>query len=621
MGDSPPTFSIQEYLPRVPQEPGCYLMKDRRGTIVYIGKARNLRSRIRSYFGKTSDTRFFVGLLDDVLGDIETILTTNEKEAILLESELIKQHQPRFNVDLKDDRSFLHLRIARDTSFPRIEIVRRPKKRDGALYFGPYASPPAIRKTLRVLNSHFSLRTCPDAVFKNRSRPCLEHQIGRCPAPCVLPVDADEYDRSVEEVVLFLSGKTEALLRTLQSRMDAASQTQEYEKAGHFRDQIAGIRNAMTRQHVALNRALDVDVIGLHRRGPQATLQVLEIREGLLTGSHATHLGRQALPDEALLEAFIGLRYENSPIPDAVLTPQKLDFALPLSDWLSERRGRKVRVVAPQRGDRLQLIRLAEKNAEQSFAVREQREADTDHALEELTRALGLSSWPMRIECFDISNIQGSEAVASMVCFLAGESAKKEYRTYRMRAPASPDDFKMMYEVIHRRFKRAREGGDRPDLVILDGGKGQLNAAHRALQDLGIVGVDLIGLAKSRVKDGASRSGTAPERSPERIFVLGAKDPLILPRNSGSLHLLTRLRDEAHRFAITYHRKLRRKRTLKSPLDEIEGIGPTRRKRLLRHFGSVKRLRNAAAEEIAGVQGISKALADQILSALDKDLN
>jgi len=276
-----------------------------------------------------------------------------------------------------------------------------------------------------------------------------------------------------------------------------------------------------------------------------------------------------------------------------------------------------VQVSAPRRGERLQLLRLAEKNARQSFAVREQREADAAHALEELSSSLRLSSWPMRIECFDISNIQGSEAVASMVCFLAGEAAKKEYRTYRMRAPASPDDFKMMYEVIHRRFKRAKEGGERPNLVVLDGGKGQLNAAHRALQDLGIVGVDLIGIAKSRVLDGASRSSDAPQRSPERVFTLGSRDPIVLPRNSGSLHLLTRLRDEAHRFAITYHRKLRRKRTLKSPLDGIPGVGPARRKRLLRHFGSVKRLRGAEIQDIAEVEGISEGLAKRISESLN----
>ena len=618
MGQTPDAFPIQEYLKRVPREPGCYLMKDRQGTIIYIGKARNLRARIRSYFGKTSDTRFFVGLLDQVLGDIETILTSNEKEAILLENQLIKEHMPRFNVELKDGRSFLHLRIDRTTPFPRIEIVRRPRKRDQALHFGPYASPNAIRGTLRVLNRHFLLRTCPDSVFKNRSRPCLEHQIGRCPAPCVLPVDPEEYGRSLEEVILFLSGKTGDLVRTLETRMLEASNTQEYEKAGHFRDQITAIQETMTRQHVAMRRELDVDVIGLHRSGPQVTLQVLEIRGGVLLGSHAIHLGRQALPDEVILESFIPLRYEDSPIPDAVLTPLKLDFESALSDVLSEKRGRKVRVEAPQRGERFQLIRMAEKNAAQSFALREQKEADAAHSLEELNQLLRLTSFPMRIECYDISNIQGSEAVASMVCFLAGEPAKREYRTYRMQAPASPDDFKMMYEVIHRRFKRAREGGDRPNLVVIDGGKGQVNAAHRALLDLGIVGVDLMGLAKSRVQDPASRSGTTPERSPERVFMQGARDPLVLPRNSAALHLLTRLRDEAHRFAINYHRKLRRKRILKSPLDSIKGVGPARRKRLLKHFGSLKRIRSADPRSIARVQGISEELAAHIASALQK---
>ncbi|NUN15838.1 MAG: excinuclease ABC subunit UvrC [Myxococcales bacterium] len=611
-------FRIDDILPTLPRGPGCYIMKDRRGEIVYVGKARDLRARIRSYFGTTTDTRFFVGWLDKVLGAIETIVCANEKEALILENELIKKHQPRFNVQLKDDKNFLHIRIDRAVPYPRIEVVRR-RKNDFAYYFGPYDSATAIRSTLRILQRHFYLRTCPDTVFRNRSRPCLEHQIKRCPGPCVLPYPAEKYQEQVHEVTLFLGGRGQELVSNLKTKMRQASDQMEFELAAHYRDQILAIERSLQQQHIALDTEAFIDVIGLYREGPQVTLQIIKIRHGVVTEARTFPLGRMEIPDTEVVSGFVQQVYDQgASIPDEILLPIETDSDSILAEWLTEKRGRRVQLVCPQRGKKVKLVDMANRNAESAFVHRQKTAVEATQVLATLQERLYLKSFPAKIECYDISNIQGTEAVASMVVFVDGEPDKSLYRTFKMKAAPNPNDFLMMYEVIYRRFKKGLETGDFPNLVVIDGGKGQLNSARQALMDLDIVDIDIISLAKSRVTDTGDVSD-APEHSPERVFVPGVKNPLVLKQNSAELFLLTRLRDEAHRFAITFHKKLRSKRTLTTALSQLPGVGQSRQKALLKHFGSIRKVVAASAEDIAQVDGIGSVLAERIASYLNKE--
>ena len=608
-------FDLEERLRTLPKAPGVYLMLDRAGTIIYVGKAKNLASRVRSYFGASSDTRFFVGLLDRVLGDIDTIITANEKEALLLENELIKKHKPRFNVELKDDKSFLNIRIDRRAAFPRLEVVRR-RKSDGAYYFGPYHSASAIRNTLRIINRHFYLRTCPESVFRNRSRPCLEYQIHRCPGPCVLPVSPESYKESIDEVAMFLEGRTGALMEGLREKMATAAQQQDYELAAHYRDQIQAVERSLMKQTVALGRDLDLDAFGYYREGALVTTQVVQVRHGFVSGSRSFALGRHEIPDDELISSFVQQYYDRgNEVPDEVLLPLDIEDEEAKALWLSELGKKRVTVLRPQRGAKVRLIEMATRNAEQTFTEKQRTEQETLTTLGNLQQRLHLRNLPVRMECYDISNIQGSESVASMVVFTDGEPDKAEYRRFKMRAPAEPNDFLMMMEVITRRFKRAIETGELPQLVVIDGGKGQLNAALAALRELDVVDVDVVGLAKSRLEPGETPSSD-PTHSPERVFLPNQKNPVILRQSSSELYMLARLRDEAHRFAITFHKKLRDKRTLRSPLDDVPGIGETRKRALLTHFGSLKRLREATTEQIAEVPGIGPELARVIAQHL-----
>lgn len=622
---------LAERLETAPREPGCYLMRDRAGAVVYVGKAQSLRARLGQYFSPSSgDTRFFVGLLDRVLGGIDVIVTSNPKEALVLENELIKRHQPRFNVKLRDDKSFLELRIGRTHPWPRLEVVRRRNRKhgDGAEYFGPYDSASAIRNTLRVVNRHFRLRTCTDSELRNRSRPCLEHQIGRCPAPCVLEVDRQGYEESLQDARLFLQGRGDALLTRLRAKMQAAAATLDFELAARCRDQIAAIERSLVRQSVDLPGSEDIDVIGLYREGAHGVVQVLEVRRGVLLGSRAHRLERVELDDEDVIEDFLAARYDEQPVPDLVLTPVPLADADLWTQLLGEQRGRRATVRHPQRGHKRRLLELAQRNAREAFESRRRRADDALRTLEGLQRRLGLRNLPARIECYDISNIQGTDPVGSMVVAIDGELAPRAYRHFKIRGPDTPDDFRMMYEVLTRRMRRGRDEGELPDLILIDGGKGQLGVAEAARSDLNLErDVELASLAKSRLLDeeghvvraprGASGPASDdPERSQERVFRPNRKNPVPLRSNSNELYLLQRLRDEAHRFAIGHHRRRRRKRTLTAALDAIEGVGPSRRKALLTHFGSLDGVRRASLEDLIGVRGVSTALAARIHEAL-----
>jgi excinuclease ABC subunit C len=649
---------LRQKLDALPSEPGCYLMKDRSGAVVYVGKASSLRSRVRSYFDAgRGDDRAFVALLDDLLGDLDVIVTRSEKEAVLLENELIKKHKPRFNVRLRDDKDFIVLRLDTQHAYPRLEVRRaREPRRPEARYFGPYSSASSIRETLRVVNRHFQLRTCSDHVFDHRKRPCILFQIHRCPAPCVYEVAREEYQRSLEDAVEFLEGRETELVARLRGRMDEAAVALEFERAARVRDQLQAVERSLEKQRVLMSDRADRDVVGLYREGPDLVIQVLAMRAGKLQDSRSYPFEEQEFPGEEILSSFLSLYYEQNLPPDEVLVPFEPTEADALAEVLAERRARKVRLLTPQRGAKADLLEVAARNAEQSFRSWHEKDERREQAMAALVRALHLAKAPRWMECYDISTFQGALAVGSGVSMKDGEADKANYRRYKVKGVAGQDDFAMLYEVITRRLKRAIAEGQLPDLIVIDGGKGQLNAALAAAKDLGVPTkpspgnegapfVELCGLAKSRLLDATSlgtarvvggracrRSGRAGEpgdapggaapadladaaeavekgfvselaRSPERVFLPGRKDPIVLRQNSAELFLLARLRDEAHRFAITFHRKLRRERNFQSVLEEIPGIGTGRKKALLRHFGALKRVKEATLDEIAQVEG------------------
>jgi excinuclease ABC subunit C len=655
---APERKPLAEILERLPSAPGVYLMKDRRGKMLYIGKAANLRNRVRQYFQPAAgDTRDFVPLLEGVVADIETVVTSNEKEALLLENTLIKRHQPRFNVKLTDDKNFLSLRLDPRGEWPRLEVVRRMAD-DGAWYFGPYHSASACREALRVVNRHFRLRTCTNHVLHHRSRPCLQCQINRCLGPCCVPVSRDEYAEQVRDVRLFLEGKNDELLAGLRARMQDAARQTKFERAGIMRDQIHALETVLQSQRVVSADPLDQDVIGFHREGMALEVVVLSVRQGKMIGSRAFSFARQEFPDAEVLSSFLGLHYDLSPLPpDEVLLPFAIADAELKSEWLGERRGKKVQILMPARGPRHDLVELARKNAAASFASRRSAREDAEVTLGRLQRRLGLAKLPRVIECYDISHIQGAETVASLVVFVDGQPEKSRYRTYKIRQAESPDDFACMYEVLSRRFRRAREAAqeDRlatwrlPDLLVVDGGKGQLGVALAAARDAGVdvrpgTGLPIIALAKER--DTTSPTPTPPAdatvepeapaaedavgalptsdpkvrakqaaggpSTPDRVFLPQAKDAIPIRANSAEMFVLQRLRDEAHRFAVTFHRSQRKKRTLHSALSLVPGIGPTRQRELLRHFGSLRKIREASLEDLLAVPGLSRKVASAL---------
>ncbi|MEX1367529.1 MAG: excinuclease ABC subunit UvrC [Nannocystaceae bacterium] len=662
---------LEEALGRLPDEPGVYLMRDREGRVIYVGKARRLRVRVRQYFNG-HDSRAFVPLLAKIVGDLETVVTANNKEALLLENNLIKEHRPRFNVKLRDDSNYLVIRLDPAQRWPRLEMVRQIRQ-DGAQHFGPYHSAASARATLRVVNRHFQLRTCTDYVLERRRRPCLQYQIERCPGPCVYPVDPEAYAAQVHDVGLFLGGRHRELTDGLRARMEAAAANMEFEIAARLRDQLRAIETTLTSQQVVGAAGLDQDAIGMYREGGQVEFTVMHVRQGKLLGSEAYSAKGLEHPDSEVLADFVSGYYAASPVvPDEVLLPAPIaeDDAAPLAAWLREQRGRKVLLTTPERGDRRKLTRLAERNAASSFVTRRNRREDSDAALGRLQQRLGLSKLPRVIECFDVSHTQGSETVASMVVFVDGVADKSRYRSFRIKGTGARDDeallrqgafqnddFTSMYEVLGRRFRRALKGDDDrwalPDLVVIDGGKGQLSRVVTAMQDLGIPagaeGVEVVALAKERTQvlgrgpagkrelerrraqgeqrryedlvvaeaaedPGAAGSSdeSAIEVKPERVFVPGVKDPIRLRPGSSERYLMERVRDEAHRFAITHHRKRRGKRSLRSALDDIPGVGPALKRKLVKHFGSVAAIRSASAEQLGEVKGIGPALAQRI---------
>jgi excinuclease ABC subunit C len=604
---------LKKLLADLPKTPGVYLMKDARGKVVYVGKAKNLSSRVRSYFAPgSSDTRFFSRNIHRYVHGIETMLTTTEKEALLLENSLIKHHAPRFNIQLRDDKNYLCLRLDRSHKWPKLEVVRRPKK-DGAFYFGPYHSATAARETLKLVRRHFKIRSCKNREMANRVRPCLQHQIHRCLGPCVLDVNHEEYMEQVEYVRLFLLGRRDELVNELKAHMEEAARALQYEKAAVLRDQIKAVDVTLSPQQVVTPGGIDQDILGFHRQGDQIQIVVLEVRKGILRAKRDFYFSGQEFPDEEILSSFVVQRYnEMERIPREVVVSKGLDDAAALSEILSDRRGKKARVVHPQRGARFSKTQMADLNARQLLKVRLQESDAIEKNLAAIQRRLRLSQIPRRMECVDISHLAGRITVGAVSAVVDGQVQRSLGKTYRIKTPVHGDDYGAMKELLTRRFTRARnreKGWEAPDLLVVDGGRGQLAVACAVLKELDIDSQPVVALAKQRVEQEGAES--------DRVFIPGRKNPIPLKARVSSLHMLAMARDEAHRLAITYQRKLRRKKTLKSELDTIPGVGPKIKKALLRKIGSVKKIKKSSIEDLCDVPGIGLSLAQNIKETLN----
>lgn len=605
-------MNLEHKLSNLPKNPGVYLMKNEAGEIIYVGKAINLRNRVRSYFQKSRGHSPKVKVMVSHVADIEYIITDSEVEALILENNLIKKHAPWYNVRLKDDKTYPYIKVTTYEEFPRVLLVRR-KLQDGARYFGPYTDVSAVRETLSFLRSVFPVRTCRRTITEgDQGRPCLNYHIGRCLGPCAGLVSKEKYGEMISEVILFLEGRLDRLIPDLTRRMEEASSKLEFERAARIRDQIHAVQTMMEKQKIVAEHEDDQDFLGYARAGDLGCVQIFFVRGGKLIGRD--HFLLECSPEEdaqEILSAFVKQFYEQAAfIPREIYTPLDLEEPSVLEDWLTGLRGSRVYLHTPQRGPKKQLVDLVMTNAEvvlnEIRSRQERQEQEYAEAISQLQDVLELDRPVVRIEAFDISNIQGNQVVASMVVMEQGMLVSDEYRRFKIRSvEGAPNDYLAMAEVIERRFSRGlkeQQAGDTsgkfsifPDLVLVDGGKGQLNTAVQIRDKLGI-DIPFIGLAERM----------------EEIYVEEQSEPIVLPRDAKGLLLLRKIRDEAHRFALAYHRNLRGKAVRGSVLDEIPGVGPKRKKALIRHFGSVRAIREAGIEELMEVQGISRKIAEEI---------
>ncbi len=597
---------LKEKVTRLPREPGVYLFKDAKGQIIYVGKAKELRTRVRNYFREGGDGRHQIQFLVQRLRDLDYIVTETEQEALILENNLIKKHRPRYNVFLRDDKTYVSIRFNTDHPFPRLTVVRKPRK-DKARYFGPYASAGSVRATLRMLGRIFPMRTCSDAELSNRRRPCLYYYIKRCPAPCVGKVDPQEYQDAVRRVTMFLKGRGEELVKSLKDKMDLQSAERQYEAARQTRDQLYAVRRTLEKQAITTPKESRRDVFGTCREKDRMVIQCLYIRDGKMTGGDSYYFDNANLSTSVHLSSFLNQFYQRgAAVPAEILVSDDVDGRDALEAYLAGRREASVRIKTPKRGELKRLVDLAVKNAKHVLQDRGAVGRNTE-ILEEMQDMLELETYPRRIECFDISNFRGREAVASQVTFIDGESAKTLYRHYRVRTVEGSDDYGMMKEILERRIARGIKEHNLPDLLVVDGGRGQLNVARGVIERLGVEDIDVLGIAKVRVEGGKRRV-----RDKERIYSPLLSEPLLLEGGSEALYLLQRIRDEAHRFAITYHKLLRSKKFEASTLDLVPGVGPVLKKRLLAAFGSIDAIKRARVVELASIQGISGDLAARI---------
>jgi excinuclease ABC subunit C len=596
----------------LPTTAGVYVFRDKAGDVLYVGKAVNLRSRVKQYL-QGHDERYMVRYLVAAARSVEAIPVPSEKEALILENQLIKQHQPRFNTKLRDDKNFLHLRIDPKARWPRFTLTRRIRD-DGARYFGPYASATNARRTLTFVSKSFPLRTCTDQVLATRKRPCLLHQMHRCIAPCAALCTPAEYDDVLQDALLFLAGKDKELVARIQARMMEAAEAERFEDATRYRDLLTTLRSSLDRQSVVDVRLGDRDVWALYREADRGAVAVLPVRGGHMQQPLVFPFEGELAEDGELLSTLINEWYE-ADVPAEVLLPVEPADRAALQDVLSERRGARVVVAVPKRGEKLRVIEIAEQAAKSRFQTTHSAEERAAHALEQLAEIVGLEIPPYRIECYDNSNLLGQDPVASQVVFIEGKPARAEYRRYKVKTVVGADDFASMREILGRRLRRASEEGNFPDLIVVDGGRGQLNAALAVLADLGLEDQPVIGLSKPRTE-----RKRGDRDAVDKIILPSNPEPIVLPETHPTLRMLQHIRDEAHRTAIGFHRKTRSKSHLKSALDDLPGLGPTRRQALLVHFGSLKAVREADPARIAEVPGFGEALAQRVYEALHRGL-
>lgn len=616
---------IQRKLKGLPARPGVYLMKNDKGEVIYVGKAVSLRNRVRSYFQESQDAGPKVRAMVSHIADFDYIVTDSEVEALILECNLIKEKEPWYNIRLKDDKSYPYLKVSAEP-FPRVIVVRRPTTDDRV--FGPYTDARAVRETLNVLRKLFSLRTCKLDLSKSRQhRPCLLYHIGRCAAPCANLQTEAEYDEIISQVILFLQGRHDDILPVWRRQMQEAAERLEFERAAALRDQVQALEKVIERQKIVSGDHYDQDVLGLAMAGPLACVQVFFVRSGKVVGSERFFLDISEEDDEqGIITAFVEQYYAQARmIPQAILLPTELELAEVIAQWLQSKRGSRVRLLVPKRGEKRQLVAMVAENARLMLAEKVDREnirqQHNEAGLAQLQEVLGLPGIPHVIEAFDVSNFQGGEVVASQVVLVDGEPDTDAYRRFRIRGFEGQDDFAAINEAVRRRFTRALHEQEQlaalpldeqeaasakahfarlPDLVLIDGGKGQLSAARLALVELGLEHLPIIGLTEKE----------------EEIILANQDTPLRLAHNAAGLHLLQRIRDEAHRFAITYHRQLRDRKTVASALDTIEGVGPKRKRALIKHFGSVRGVKQATLAQLQEVPGLPEEVAKRVFEQL-----
>ena len=600
---------ILEQLKQLPTAPGVYLMKDTAGSIIYVGKAANLFKRVRSYFTSKQKLSAKAQRMVSRVRDIDFFVTSSEQEALILELNLIKRHRPRYNVSLKDDKTFPYLKIDIDNDWPRVYVTRRLEQ-NGGRYFGPFASAKSVRQTLKVLKEIFPFRSCTKNITGSAPRPCLQHHIQHCLGPCIGAVSKDEYAEVIRQIVLFLEGKQEKVVRELESRMEEAARALDFEKAALLRDRIRAVRQVIEGQRLATRVRGEQDVIAFVQDKGRAYAQVFFVRSGRLVGRESFILeGTRSEEPSRIMTSFVEQFYHSAPgVPPLLLLQYPLEDKAVIEDWLHRKRGASVRIQVPRRGSRKELVDIVAENARQGLEQLKIKRLAAPNvlkaALDEIRRELKLPRLPSRLEGYDISNIQGKLAVGSMVVFEQGSPRTSCYRRFRIKTVSGADDYAMLTEVLGRRFKRLSSAADDwavlPDLILIDGGRGQLNAALSAIDKAGAGPVPIASLAKEN----------------EEIFIPRRAKPVVLPRSSPGLQLLERLRDEAHRFALGYHQKIRSRAGITSALDAVPGIGPKRRRALLKQFGSLAGIRRASPEELAAVENMNPNLAKKVKECL-----
>lgn len=604
---------LKDTVYNAPRGTGVYLMKDEHNKVIYVGKSKDLRTRIRSYFGG-KDTRPMIPFLMSRVKDVEFIITNTEKEALILENSLIKKHKPRYNVTFKDDKNYFNIRIDLRDKFPRLQLVRRIK-RDGARYFGPYSSSAAVKETLQFIQKVFPLRTCKDIEFNARHRPCIEYEIKRCLAPCCNLIGSEEYEKIIKDVILFMDGHGKKLIARLKKRMIAAANKLDFEKATTLRDRINAISATLEKQQAVSTAFKDQDVFGLYRSGDLVQICIVFVRKGSMLGAKQIPLFKIGVDSAEVLSSLLKQYYDGDVfIPQEIIIPETIEDKRVIEEWLSDKRkGKKVSIINPKRGDRVSLLSIAVNNAENVFTTERIRKDDEEEALQKLAEKLGLKKTPYRIECFDVSNVGGQYAVGSMVSFSEGKPDTSGYRRFRIKTIEGADDYSMMYEILKRRYRNAT---DLPDLIVIDGGKGQLNIALSVLEELKIGDIDVIGLAKEHRDEKEMsffhKGKMKIDKEEDRIYLPMRKNPVYLSRYPSALFVLQRVRDEAHRFAVSYYRKLKEQADFRSVIDEIPGVGDVKKKAILGYFGDIEKIKRASKEELTKIPGVGKEIADRI---------